>query len=682
MTRDNIRVASRNMMRKRYVSLHREDEGKGSAASVEMQTSPAGVRDMTSGIESKHVNRDPVKANSPRTSACVNESILSDYVLLQICRASPNADQVTPEWMSGLRSVARLIELGPSRQNPHLEHAVTLIASLLRKLPQYNPRHFPFGYGGPHVNYPELVGRDDVEYVGKQLMGLVWIESEPSIVASDVTHAVTEAIRLGFLREQEYDAWRPGMRSGSGWRSAVMPTPYGLAASKKGSELSLSKCPNGRGDVRAQDRGEQVMEPMEQSDEKHEGVAAESRQYHHRLWQLHEAEGSLEIEESDDNQSAPLLGPAASKLANDLDLWIEAVSDADADERLGGGFWTTLGNDLEELLGPAQLETGLFEDEWTPLLTTLRIHQLSAVADELEKLAEASIPLAHDLARAMDGVAYLTNGGPRDAMYEYCAKDELWAHKLGVMQGRQDVGRAVKKIVVVLRSLAANSHTAGIPAVPPLGIDRSMPTAQVAEMDGTRGTQTGPDGPEYVFAKKGMWTIRFAGKETFLDGNLKGAAFIHHLLSHQDQRIHVVRLMAHVAGVPGAAVVPAAECLETDRAEPDEVVDRQTIKSCQDRYERLVAERERASDERICEIESEIAKIAAYLSSALGLGRRSRTMGDEVNKARRRIARVINTAFQKIDASDPDLAKHLRNSVKTHTEMVYEPDREVHWVLS
>lgn len=188
--------------------------------------------------------------------------------------------------------------------------------------------------------------------------------------------------------------------------------------------------------------------------------------------------------------------------------------------------------------------------------------------------------------------------------------------------------------------------------------------------------------PEYQFIKKGMWAIRFAGKETFLDGNLKGAAFIHHLLSYQGQRIHVVRLMAHVAGVAGAAVIPAAEGLETDRAEADEVLDRQAIKNCQERYDHLVAEREHAADARIDEIDAEIAQIAAYLSSALGLGGRSRTISDEVANARRRIARVIHIVYEKIETNDAELAIHLRNSIKTHAEMVYEPDQEVNWVLS
>lgn len=187
---------------------------------------------------------------------------------------------------------------------------------------------------------------------------------------------------------------------------------------------------------------------------------------------------------------------------------------------------------------------------------------------------------------------------------------------------------------------------------------------------------------EYQFAKRGMWAIRFAGKETFLKGDLKGAAFIHHLIRHQGMHIHVIRLMADVAGAERTKIVAAAEGLETDSAAADDAADKRTIKECEARYDSLVAEREHAEGDRVSEIETEISKIAAYLSSALGLGKRSRKMGDEVAAARRRIARVINIAIDKIEKSDAKLATHLRNSIRTYTEMVYEPDREVDWVLT
>ena len=140
--------------------------------------------------------------------------------------------------------------------------------------------------------------------------------------------------------------------------------------------------------------------------------------------------------------------------------------------------------------------------------------------------------------------------------------------------------------------------------------------------------------------------------------------------------------MMVVAAAERRRVIAAAEGLETDSAVADDAADQRTIKDCQARYDSLVAEREHAEEDHLAEIQAEIAKITAYLSSTLGLGGKSRKMGDEVAAARRRIARVINTAYDKIEESDPELATHLRNSIRTHIEMVYEPDREVDWVLT
>lgn len=191
-----------------------------------------------------------------------------------------------------------------------------------------------------------------------------------------------------------------------------------------------------------------------------------------------------------------------------------------------------------------------------------------------------------------------------------------------------------------------------------------------------------PAQPAYQFARKGMWAIRFAGKDTYLEGPLKGATFIHHLIAHRGQDIHVIRMLADVAGEERKQVNAAAEGLQIASGSRTELVDEETIKKCRDKYDALVAEREHADDSRLTEIDKEIGQIAHYLSASLGLGGKSRTTGDEVDKARRRIARVINTAIEKIEGNDPDLAKHLRNSIKTNREMSYVPDREVDWVLA
>ena len=97
---------------------------------------------------------------------------------------------------------------------------------------QYNPTHLSFGYQGPTITSCGWINRDDLELIAKQVVGLTWIDSTADTVAGTVRQAVSSAIRMGLVEEKEYDAWRPGMASGSGWRSAVSATTYGVAKAR------------------------------------------------------------------------------------------------------------------------------------------------------------------------------------------------------------------------------------------------------------------------------------------------------------------------------------------------------------------------------------------------------------------------------------------------------------------
>lgn len=153
---------------------------------------------------------------------------LNDDVLRQICGIPDKAPQITPEWMAKLRIVPGLLEPQRPRANLQLESALTLLASLLGQLKRFNPTHLPFGYEGPVVSPEGWIDRGVLETVSKQIVGLRWCGVSAQTVASAVHNAISEAVRLGFMVEKTYDAWRPGMPSGSGWRSAVSATPYGV----------------------------------------------------------------------------------------------------------------------------------------------------------------------------------------------------------------------------------------------------------------------------------------------------------------------------------------------------------------------------------------------------------------------------------------------------------------------
>lgn len=164
---------------------------------------------------------------------------LSDELLLRICGVPAGDPQITPAWKSTLRLAARMLGEPWLPQGERPQTALTLLASVLGKLTQYNPRHLPFGYNGPQVRSHYWIERERLEAIGKQIVGLMWSDRLPQVNAFAVENAVSEAVRVGFLDQRQYDAWRPGMPSGSGWRRAVTATPYGLARARSRSSRAL-----------------------------------------------------------------------------------------------------------------------------------------------------------------------------------------------------------------------------------------------------------------------------------------------------------------------------------------------------------------------------------------------------------------------------------------------------------
>ncbi len=166
-----------------------------------------------------------------------NANTLPDALLLQICRVQENDPQITREWIIQLRIVPHLVGSPRPANAAQLEAAVTFLASILGALRQFNPKHLPFGYSGPQAWSRGWVELEALERVGKQIVGLRWPQASAETVAAAVQHAVSESIRLGFMEQREYDAWRPGMASGSGWRAAVATTPYGVLRACRATEF-------------------------------------------------------------------------------------------------------------------------------------------------------------------------------------------------------------------------------------------------------------------------------------------------------------------------------------------------------------------------------------------------------------------------------------------------------------
>lgn len=180
----------------------------------------------------------PAQPAPPARSGGCSEAAecrLTDEDLLKICGIARDDPELTPEHIADLRRVARLI--GPRHvvTGARLELALSLLASVLGSYPRHNPTHLPFGYQGPMIKSPGWLDRDALERTAKQIVGLLWDDCAPDTVALRVEQAISAAVRLGFLEETRYDAWRPGMPSGSGWRVALAATPYGVAKARPAS---------------------------------------------------------------------------------------------------------------------------------------------------------------------------------------------------------------------------------------------------------------------------------------------------------------------------------------------------------------------------------------------------------------------------------------------------------------
>jgi hypothetical protein len=76
------------------------------------------------------------------------------------------------------------------------------------------------------ANGREWIDRDELVTLGQVVFGLLENIATEN-VTSEAVAALKDAVSSGWLREEEYDDWRPGMASGSGMRDHYKLTPLG-----------------------------------------------------------------------------------------------------------------------------------------------------------------------------------------------------------------------------------------------------------------------------------------------------------------------------------------------------------------------------------------------------------------------------------------------------------------------
>ena len=169
-----------------------------------------------------------------------------------------------------------------------------------------------------------------------------------------------------------------------------------------------------------------------------------------------------------------------------------------------------------------------------------------------------------------------------------------------------------------------------------------------------------------------FWTLSYAGRTVRMK-HAKGFADLAVLLAAPAREVHVADLYGDAArrdkvvaaGDLGEVLDAAARQAYRQRLEDleDEVEDARTVQDL-GRVEQLSAERD---------------FVAAELSAALGLGGRPRRAGDPNERFRKAVGMRIKLAIDRLVDPYPELAAHLRNSVRTGLFCSYVPETPVDW---
>jgi predicted ATPase len=193
--------------------------------------------------------------------------------------------------------------------------------------------------------------------------------------------------------------------------------------------------------------------------------------------------------------------------------------------------------------------------------------------------------------------------------------------------------------------------------------------AQLSALEQARLGQTTPAtaAPNRFQRDGAVWHITYHGK-TIRMPDAKGLRDIATLLARPREPVSAAQLAGLVA-LGGAAPVlddRARAAYKARLTELDEDIDDATIDNDFDRAARAAAERD---------------ALVGELTRALGLGGRSRRLGDDAERARKAVTARIYHAIDRLQQYHPDLAAHLRAAICTGTACTYQPAQAVDWNL-
>ena len=178
-----------------------------------------------------------------------------------------------------------------------------------------------------------------------------------------------------------------------------------------------------------------------------------------------------------------------------------------------------------------------------------------------------------------------------------------------------------------------------------------------------------------MLARRGdVWEVRWRGRSALVRDS-KGLRDIAVLVSRPGVGVPVLDLVAAAGG-------PAAP----ERDLGVETLDARARSEYRERIRELdgeIAAATAAADPvRLSNAKAERDMLMSELERALGLGGRARRLGDRGERARTAVTTRITTAIRVLEASLPELARHLNASLTTGRVCTYAPERHVEWTVT
>ena len=172
----------------------------------------------------------------------------------------------------------------------------------------------------------------------------------------------------------------------------------------------------------------------------------------------------------------------------------------------------------------------------------------------------------------------------------------------------------------------------------------------------------------------GVWEVRWRGRSALVKDS-KGLRDIAVLVGRPGVGVPVLELVAAAGGPESPERDTGVEMVDAQaRAEY-----RERIRELDDE---IAAAGAAADPVRLSNAKAERDVLMSELERALGLGGRSRRLGDRGERARTAVTTRIASAVRTLETELPELGRHLRTSLVTGRVCTYAPERPVRWTVS